>query len=345
MESKLNDPIPDAEKSPGQTVSKQQAKTARAKLEQALSYYFRGEIPSALKSLRISLELDPNLANEPVARNLAHELMDLPAQEAIQKLMLPDEGREVIKSAKRKPVTTPSTFRERLTFVAFVTSVLLLLGAGFWFMRQGAFASYRTTFRRMQWERQKSTLGSYEYYALVPDGSPPVDGWPVVVVLHGMGGQGSQMLSMAEIFLDAGVLFVAPTFGGYEPNPGAGPIDVMKGILVEVGKQYPTQSRGAVLLGHSQGGSFAYRFSVRYPDKVSGVVTVGAPEFDAVTPVRAIPYVFTWGENDELQEFLLPTAFAMRNSGFNVSIYIIPGAGHEMTSFAIEKTLAMLVPR
>lgn len=318
---------------------------ARAKLEQALSYYFRGEIPSALKSLRASLELDPNLTNEPVARNLAHELMNMPAQEAIQKLMIPEDGKEIIKSARREPIKKASSFRDRLVPILFILSVLILVGAIFWFVRMGSLGSYQTTFRRAQWERQKSSLSGYEYYAIVPEGSPPEEGWPVVVALHGMGGQGGQMLSIADTFLDAGILFVAPTFGGYEPNPGDGPIDVMNRILVEIGKTQPLQPRGAVLLGHSQGGSFAYRFSVRYPDKVAGVVTVGAPEFDAVNPVRTIPYVFTWGENDDLQQFLLPTAFAMRNSGFNVSIYIVQGAGHEMTPFAIEKALAMLVPR
>jgi pimeloyl-ACP methyl ester carboxylesterase len=99
-----------------------------------------------------------------------------------------------------------------------------------------------------------------------------------------------------------------------------------------------------VLLGHSQGGAFAYRFSVHYPDQVAGVVTAGAPEFDAVNPARrTMPYVFTWGERDWLQEYLLPTAFALRNSGFNVRIYIVPKAEHEMTQFAVEKALALLV--
>jgi len=345
LEPKLSDPISDVEKSPVQAVSKQQAKAARAKLDQALSYCFRGEIPKALKLLRSSLELDPNLTNERVARNLAHELTNLPAQEAIQKLMLPEEGREFVKSAKRKPIKSSSSIRDQFIPVLLLVLIFIFMGAVFWFVRMGTLDTYLSTFRRAQWERQKSSLGGYEYYAIVPDGSPPADGWPVVVVLHGMGGQGNQMLSIADTFLDQGILFVAPTFGGYEPNPGDGPIDVMNSILVEVGRTHPLQSRGAVLLGHSQGGSFAYRFSVRYPDKVAGVVTVGAPEFDAVNPARSVTYVFTWGENDWLQEFLLPIAFAMRNSGFSVSIYIVPGAGHEMTPFAIEKALALLVPR
>jgi len=326
-----------------QTVSERQAKAARAKLEKALSYYFRGEIPNALKVLRSALELDPNLAYDRVVKNLAHELTNLPAQEAVQKLMLPEEGRQVMKSAQRKPIKRPSSFRDWFVPVLFLVLVFVLVGAVFWFVRMGTLDTYLSTFRRAQWERQKYTMGGYEYYAIVPSGSPPADGWPVVVALHGMGGQGNHMLPFAQTFLDESILFVAPTFGKYNPRH-KGPIDVLSRILNEIGKKHPLQERGVVLLGHSQGGTFAYRFSVYYPEQVAGVVTAGAPEYDAINPIRTIPYVFTWGENDWLQEFLLPTAFAMRNSGYNVSIYIVPSAEHEMTQFAVDKALGLLLP-
>jgi predicted esterase len=314
-------------------------------LEQALSLHFRGERASALKSIRKALELDPGLANERLTGNLAHELTGLPVQEALHSLAGEGTGRELIQAARRGHRSAPPSFRQRFVTISFVISLLVLVGMYIWAAQTGVIGSYLTSLRMLRWESQKQHLGGYDYYALVPAGSPPPGGWPVVVALHGNGGEGSHMLPFAQAFLDKGVLFVAPSFGEYQP-PLRGPLEVMSRILNEIGKNYPVQARGAVLLGHSQGGAFAYRFSVYYPKQVAGVVTAGAPEYDAVTPARIdMPYVFTWGENDWLQELLLPTAFALRNSGFNVRIYSVPGAGHEMTWFAVEKTLGLLVGR
>lgn len=344
MDSKSNDPLQLDGATPARPVPARQAEAARLALEQALSFHFRGERASAIKSIRKALELDPGLADERLTGNLAHELTDLPVQEALRSLTGEGTGRELIQTARRERKSSPPSFRQRFATISLVVALMVLVGMYFWAVQTGVIGSYLTSLRMLRWETQKQHLGGYDYYALVPAGSPPPGGWPVVVALHGMGGQGSQMLPMAQTFIDEGILFVAPSFGGYDPNPGKGPIEGMSRILNEVAKNHPLQARGAVLLGHSQGGSFAYRFSVYYPEQVAGVVTAGAPEFDAINPARYdMPYVFTWGEKDWLQEFMLPTAFALRNSGFNVRIYIVPKAEHEMTQFAIEKALALLL--
>ena len=328
-----------------QPVSTRQAQAARSALEQALSFHFRGETLRALKSLRKALELNPGLVDEPLTGNLARELTNLPTQDALKSLVSEDLGKELIETAKRTQKRVPISFKPGLAGVLLVIALITLLGMSFWSMRTGLFDSYWKSFRMMRWETQKYRLGGYEYYAIVPGGSPPEGGWPVVVALHGMGGQGNHMLPLAETFVDEGVVFIAPTFDKYNPYP-KGPIDTLSSILNEVDKKHPIQARGVVLLGHSQGGSFAYRFSVYYPEQVYGVVTAGAPEFDAIPPARYdMHYVFTWGEYDWLQEMMLPTAFALRNSGFNVSIHSVAGANDEMTQFAVEKALAMLVPR
>ena len=344
MDSKSNDPLHRDGATPVRSVPARQAKAARMELEQALSFHFRGERASALKSIRKALALDPGLANERLTGNLAHELTDLPVQEALRSLTGEGTDRELIQTARRERKISPPSFRESFVTVSFLVALMVLVGMYFWAAQTGVIGAYLTSFRMLRRETQKQRLGGYDYYALVPAGLPPAGGWPVVVALHGMGGQGSHMLPMAQTFIDEGILFVAPTFGDYEPNPGKGPIEVMSRILNEVGENHPLQAHGAVLLGHSQGGTFAYRFSVYYPEQVAGVVTAGAPEFDPINPARYdMPYVFTWGEKDWLQEFMLPPAFALRNSGFNVRIYIVPAAEHEMTRFAIEKALALLV--
>lgn len=324
-------------------VTERQAQTARMELDRALSFQMRGDKAYAIMSFRKALKLDPALKNEQLARNLAHELTDLPVQEALESLTGAHTGEELVQSARREQKKPRVSFRQRFMAVALVIALLALVGISIRALQVRSLDSYLMSIRAIGWETQKHTLGGYEYYALVPRGTPPPDGWPVVVALHGMKGQGNHMLPFAQSFLDEGVLFIAPSFGGYDPRH-KGPLEALSRILKEVGKDHPLQARGAVLLGHSQGGTFAYRFSVYYPDQVAGVVTAGAPEFDAVYPARArMPYVLTWGEHDFLQELLLPTAFALRNSGYNVSIYVVPDAEHEMTQFAVDKALALLL--
>jgi predicted esterase len=343
LDTKSNEPLHPNSKASASPVPAAQAKAARTALDQALSLHFRGERASALKSIRKALELDPGLVNERLTGNLAHELTGLPVQEALKSLAGEQSGRELIQVARREQKKVPPSFQRRFVMISFVVSLVVLLGMCIWGFQAGVLGSYLTSLRMLTLETQKQHLEGYDYYALVPAGSPPQGGWPVVVALHGMNGQGSHMLPLAQTFIDQGILFVAPSFGGYEP-PGKGPLDVMSRILSEIGKNHPVQARGAVLLGHSQGGTFAYRFSLYYPKQVAGVVTAGAPEFDPVTPASFnMPYVFTWGEKDFLKDFMLPIASSLRNSGFNVRIYIVPNAEHEMTQFAIEKTLALLV--
>ncbi len=150
----------------------------------------------------------------------------------------------------------------------------------------------------------------------------------------------------SSIFTREGIAYVAPTFGGYEPYPGIGPIEPMRQILEDLSSQIPIDLSRVVLLGFSQGGTFAYRFSVYHPEWVSGVVTAGAPDLDAGKPTRGdIPYVFTWGELDGLQNMVLPSSvYPLINQGYNVRYQIISGAGHEVTPYAIDMALALVGP-
>jgi hypothetical protein len=74
-------------------------------------------------------------------------------------------------------------------------------------------------------------------------------------------------------------------------------------------------------------------------------VTAGAPDLDDGTPVENIPYIFTWGELDGLQDYVLPeSVYPLINQGFNVRYEIIPGAGHEVTMDAVEAAIGIIKP-
>lgn len=317
----------------------QRSKEARAELERALSFHFQGDKARALKSLRRALELDPALSKEKLASNLAKEITGFPAEDVLKGLGDRDTSKQLIETARRSQRNPPQVRDQRMQLFVFIFLMVVLVGLFGWVISSGILNPFAGMF---QFSSQKFTLNGYDYYVSVPGGDAPANGYPLVVVFHGYGGNGGQMLSLAKTFNDAGAIFVAPSLGEYQPNPGDGPLEPVSLILKEVGEQYPLQARGAILLGHSQGGSFAYRFSVHYSAQVAGVVTAGAPEFDAIFPTRNIPYIFTWGELDGLQEFVLPMVAPIQRRGYNVRTMIVPGVGHELSQYAIDQTLMLL---
>jgi predicted esterase len=322
----------------------EQEKTARAELNRAVSLHLQGNKAGALKAIRQSLKLDPTLAYEKLALNLAKELTGLPTQDALSLLTNGDAGKALIKSAQKDDRQSararPVSISAYLLAVLIVVMIsMILYGVAF-----GKFNSVSESVQAIQQQTHIYKSGGYDYYLFVPEGSAPEGGWPVVVALHGLGGQAEHMIWMAENFTTAGAIFIAPTYFSYEPYPGDGPIAPLSQLLMEIGAKYPVQSRGAVLLGLSQGGTFAFRFSLHHPEQVYGVVTAGAPEYDQVfTSPPSMPYVFTWGDSDGLQDYVIPAHVQpLQQAGYNIKTYIVPGYGHEVSPFSIEQTLNMI---
>jgi predicted esterase len=321
----------------------EQEKTARVELNRAISLHLQGNKAGALKAIRHALALDPTLAQEKLAPNLAKELTGLPAQEALALLTNADASKTLMESAHRDERQAARTKPVSISVYALVGLLAVLTGMLGFGLAFGKFNSVIESVQAIQLQTHIHKSGGYEYYLFVPDGSAPEGGWPVVVALHGLGGQAEHMIWMAKNFTDAGVIFIAPTYNGYEPYPGDGPIEPLSQLLKEIGTQYPVKSR-TVLLGFSQGGTFAFRFSLRHPEQVYSVVTAGAPEYDQVfSPPSAIPYVFTWGELDGLQDFVIPGHVQpLQQAGYNIKTYVIRGYGHEVSPFAIEQTLNLV---
>ena len=324
---------------PSKSKLSRQAQAARTELEQALSFHFQGNKAEALKALRQALKLDPSLAEEKLTSNLAHELTGLPVSSALDNLKDGNSSKTMIDTAQREWRKTPRMRHQRVMLGVLTFLILVFVGLLVWSLRDG---TLQGVFGGAQVLSQKYTLDGYEYYVAVPRGSAPKDGWPLVVGFHGYGGNAMQMFPLAGRFNHAGAIFVAPAFGTYEPNPGNGPIDVASRMLIEVGKQYPLQERGAVLLGFSQGGTFAYRFSAYYSSQVAGVVTAGAPELDMILPSRNIPYVFTWGELDELKDYVVPYVHLLQNRGLNARVTIVPDLGHQVSQYAVGQVMLLL---
>ncbi len=333
----------EGEEIPAREGSREDQEAARAQFERALSMHLNDDTEKAIKTFSKALALNPDLCRgDDVAANLAKELTDLPLQAAVEAL-LDDERRERLISEAQGEGES-STINVPVALILLMIAILALIVLTFNFIRTDALSRYQTWFTVNYPGRYRKNVGGLVYYLVPPRGRKPDQGWPVVVGLHGYGGDGRDMLSIAHQFTNQGIVYVAPSFGNYAPNPGSGPLDPMVRILEDVNERYPADRDRIVLLGYSQGGTFAYRFSVYHPEWVSGVVSAGAPELDARDPPsNTMPYVFTWGANDGLQGFVIPDSVErLIKRGFNVTYRIIEGAGHEVTPFAVDQALQLV---
>lgn len=326
-------------------ISRRDKDRAQSYFSRALDLHVQGDKPKALQALSKALAIDPALADDTPTTTLASQITGLPPAEAVASLLEQDRRCARDKAAPRQ--RQPLTGRQQVTRVLLVIALIVLIVAAIWFVQSGLLDRYRLAIQVAQWSsnvRQLSQPPNTEYYLVVPDGEPPPDGWPVVVAFHGYGGSGDSMVPLAATFIPQGVMLIAPSFGNYAPNPGNGPLGPMSRILDEVGAQHPVDPRGVILFGFSQGGSFAYRYSVYEDYRVAGVVTAGAPEFDAgLMPARHdLPYVFTWGAQDGLQEFVLPSVYDMDARGYDVDWAVVHDAGHEITAYSLERATQMI---
>ncbi|MCK4489839.1 MAG: hypothetical protein KAU23_06235 [Anaerolineales bacterium] len=323
--------------------SRSDIQAAERKVQRAFSLHTGGQEKKALQQFIQALKLNPDLDKNPFAGNVAVELTGLPREEAFQSLMDRTDQKELLNSAQGR-TKKPARKIHPISLILLLIALAALAVVSTLFMSSGMFDRYRVLLAQQLGKFNQHQAGGKSYYLMKPTGRAPAEGWPVVVGLHGYGGQGSDMLPIASIFTKEGIVYIAPTFGGYEPYPGIGPIEPMRQILEDVSSQIPLDKGRVVLLGFSQGGTFAYRFSIYHPEWVSGVVTAGAPNLDAGTPTQGnLPYVFTWGELDGLQNMVLPASvYPLINQGYNVRYKIIPGAGHEVTPYAIDRVLALV---
>jgi predicted esterase len=344
--------IPDSDQSQeeipeidGVIVSPAEIKNAEDKVQRAFSLHISGQRKKALKLFSQALEINPLLEYDKYAGNVASEITGLKAEEAFQTFKDKDGPRDLIEIIEEEPQKKRRKVRP-LSIILLIISLVILGVVATRFISSGTLDRYRVLIARQLGGLNQHQVGGKSYHLIKPSGSPPANGWPVVVAFHGYGGQGADMLSIASLFTREGIAYLAPSFGGYEPYPGIGPIEPMVRILEHASKQTPIDQERVVLLGFSQGGTFAYRFSVYHPEWVAGVVTAGAPDLEGGYPAsNTLPYIFTWGALDGLQELVIPAAvYPLISQGYNVRYEVIPEAGHEVTPFAIDAAIELINP-
>ncbi len=156
---------------------------------------------------------------------------------------------------------------------------------------------------------------SYELF--VPDGDAPDDGWPLVIVVHGLGGSASQMRALtgfdevaagerfiaaypnglARAWIDAGI---GSAIGG--TDIAAQNLAFMDALIDSLDAEYGLDERRLYMTGLSNGGMFAFHSACHMADRFAAVGLVASASisqsFDSCEPAESVGYIAFHGTSD-----------------------------------------------
>jgi predicted esterase len=197
------------------------------------------------------------------------------------------------------------------------------------------FAGKHGDFRRAYRSPVDRTLQPYRIF--VPDGYDSSQAVPLLIALHGAGGDENDFF---EDFPQAplqpevqrhGFILVCPK--GRDPHSGyrgRAEQDVFD-VLAEVQREYRIDARRIYLMGHSMGAYATWRLAVEHPDLFAalGPIAGGGDPKDEVK-LRHIPQFIVHGANDQTVPVAQSRAMAeaARQAGAAVVYVEVPGAGH-----------------
>jgi len=122
-----------------------------------------------------------------------------------------------------------------------------------------------------------------------------------VILLHGMKFEAATWRELGTLDLLTGIgLHVLavdmPGFGG-SPASGCQPVEVLHRLIEHLG------SERVVLIGPSMGGRIALEFGIQYPQRLAGLILVGAvgveENRDGLARITA-PTLIVWGAEDQV---------------------------------------------
>jgi poly(3-hydroxybutyrate) depolymerase len=185
------------------------------------------------------------------------------------------------------------------------------------------------------------------YIVQTPKGYTKDRSWPLVVALHGMGGEAKNFAECwAAPAANAG-FFVAVPNGDAQTPCRCGQCDGMvrtwslrseKFILWMIGeirKKYEIDDCAVFLSGFSAGAQLALYLAVRNPGVFAGTVPVGGGTIRGIGPERlrrakSLPVLLVAGGRDPASGMVAASGERLKELGFgDVTVQLIPGIGHE----------------
>lgn len=128
----------------------------------------------------------------------------------------------------------------------------------------------------LQLDLEKSYNGkSYPYALYVPEKAKAGDSYPMMIVLHGMGGSGGNTIPKWMDRLAEEFIILCPSYpmGAWWAQPAE---DLVLQLIQEVQAKYPVDPNRIFLSGLSNGAIGAYMIGMFYPDLFAGIIPIAS---------------------------------------------------------------------
>ncbi|MDA0791072.1 MAG: alpha/beta fold hydrolase [Proteobacteria bacterium] len=180
------------------------------------------------------------------------------------------------------------------------------------------------------------------YNLFVPDHYPSAGDYPLVVALHGLGGDEDSMMSsfygMVDLAGEKGYLLVSPMGFRSDGFYGMGDShkarlseqDVMQ-VLEMIRERYAIDPDRIYLMGHSMGGFGTWHLASKYPDLWAALGPIAGGGDPRIAPTIAhIPQIVVHGDNDTTVavDSSRRMVEALRAQDAVVKYIEVPGGGH-----------------
>jgi predicted peptidase len=176
----------------------------------------------------------------------------------------------------------------------------------------------------------------YQRLVHLPDGyDKDKKAWPLLLFLHGAGGDGKNMDSLKNDgplgYINQGhplpFIVVSPLCS---PHEGWNPARLAH-LIDEISSTYRVDPKRIYLTGLSMGGDGAWNLAASYPDKFAAIAPVsGAENPDIAERLKKMPAWIFHGSEDAVvfTRYDIGIAQAMQKLGAPVKLTIYPGIGH-----------------
>lgn len=164
------------------------------------------------------------------------------------------------------------------------------------------------------------------------DGAKPGEPAPVVILFHGSGRNGRDMLApWQEIAKREGLVLIAPDAGDSQTwSMRHDGVDFLEAVLADAAGQYEVDRDRMFLFGHSAGANMALMLALRPPAGVRAVVAHAGAVFAPDLPDGDLPVRIYIGDKDRLfpLEKVRQTASLLAAAGHPTDLVVIPGHDH-----------------
>lgn len=164
------------------------------------------------------------------------------------------------------------------------------------------------------------------------DGSKPGQSAPVILLFHGSGRSGRDMIApWQEIAKREGLVLIAPDAADSQVwstnRDGAG---FLNAVLSDAAGLYPIDRSRIYLFGHSAGANMVLALAVRPPEGVRAIAVHAGALYATTLPESTVPVRLYVGDQDHLFPLaqMRSTAQLLAAAGHPTDLVVIPGHDH-----------------